>query len=430
MGKFSDNPFSYCLDKLYQCWNKETFGKDLKLIRWQVQAEEKPLIETFYAIEASEEGITPDIFLKFTSNFESGHTYSRSLDEELKSLWEQEKTSGSTPDCEMAWCYQSNLIGGKDTFFQNLSLLGKTLCIEGRVIIYLAPGEINKDKEQEYAFWLINTVKLQMSEGFCLMVIDNDVISKVKKTSLNIFKEMVILRPELNIKETVLHTFSNNASEDLNTKFWNSFIKMTCAVSERSHIKVLNCGGEILSLIENPSWAAVRASIYMIMANTCSNALRFSKAFAGYKSAIAEAENAGAIACLDDLKLKALSIVGIANIYLIKKNYGQAALAYKEAGAIELQTEAYMCAMESYKMAGLCYQKMGIRIFAIECYRKAFEVGQRLDLKQTNNATFIFVGKQLASITTRPDEKIATRRKMAELIGSDWEIKYQQLKQA
>ena len=419
------NAISTRFEKLYDCWTNKTTGKETSLFRWIVKPYEESMIEGFYNLETSEKAKTQDIFLKFTSSFVNGRSYSISLTEELKEFWESERPSYLAHMADKSWtvrCKQSNC--ETDTFFQNILQLSTVLNINTRIIIYLAPQCINK--KQEFEFWLINSIKLHLPKNCCLMVIDVKVEDEPLK---NCTKDIIYLKPDLNIQVAFEDVILSKNTNTLTEVFRNHFFKINEAVNCKDYSTVQHLGRTLLENIQNADWNSVRISIWMMMAVSAFDAGRYRISVSHYKSAYIEAEKVQSTDYKGGVKLRILCLMGIGNVYLARYQLNLAVESYKLAGTLGMETAEYVFAMEGFRMAGFCFQKMEIRQNAMDNYRNAFEAGLLLDRNEQNSATFLIVGRQLSSITNQPCEKLSIRRKMTELIGNDWEMKYHLIKQ-
>ncbi len=77
------NPITRRLDRLYQQWHAFVDDAPTRVLRWCVRADETRMIEAFVAVETSEGGQLPALFLRLVVPFEAPHTYAGALAREL-----------------------------------------------------------------------------------------------------------------------------------------------------------------------------------------------------------------------------------------------------------------------------------------------------------------------------------------------------------
>ncbi len=417
------NAVSQRIDQLTLLWDSFIQKEKAKVCLWQIQSDERNLLEAFVDVECSQHGKTEEFFVRFETPFKNTTQYTKDLIKELKSLLDQTQAALEQEDIYIHWKpYKGkSVISPPSLFTENLQLFIQSIPTwgEGKMVAYLAPSKI--DNENQFLHWIGQIIENEIPDKVRLMLLEDQNDVKFEDL-LEVFPiEINAIEPQLDTDNMLRQLASMGSPKNPGVQFRQKYVAMTQA-GKKGDLKLLNkLEKEALLLVKKQKWPQLEVFVHSLTGNILMGVKQFDQALKSFAKARKVAESGGA-KILKSLLPK--TIFAQSSVYIIQKKYYQAARLYEEASRAAQADEDQLSEMDAWRMAAVCYESEQELPKAWKCNQNAISVAEKMEPELVKSSTLPFVGEallRLAEPMRLPQSKIVTRQKMIELIGPNWE---------
>lgn len=423
------NPITQRLDRLADKWMAFSRQPANRLFRWLVKSDESRMVQAFFEREASEEGICPDLFLRFRTAFEAPDDYAAILFREFGEQMETVREELKEENIPFEW--QPPAEGPKasavrlflDTL-QELAAHFSDLPPEGLVVAWLSP-----DPSGDAEAWSA-CVNSFLGEGVPdrvrLMVVDTESWPLFEEAAQLYPEAVATVRPELDMDVAVKQLAAAGNPGQPDSLFRRAYVDLTQAINAGNFRRVDEKAAIALQLARENNWPGMQYTVWMTHAMAYFNQRDYEEALNRYREAKKLAQN---IAVEDEKvggTLQVKAVFAEAAVYFALKDYESAAMHYESVVPLAEEIEDNFSAMEGLRMAALCHQMNKDKRRSWEFNKRALQLAHTLDESMQKNSTVPYVGSALLNLVHRyggPEEEADIRRQMQSLVGPDWETR-------
>ncbi len=417
------NAVSQRIDQLTLLWDKFIQKEKAKVCLWQIQSDERNLLEAFVELEMSQHGKTEEFFVRFETPFKNATQYTKDLIKELKSLVDETRTALEEEEIYIHWKPHKgkSILPKPSLFAENLQLFIQSIPTwgEGKIVAYFVPSKI--ENENHFLHWIGQIIENEIPDKVRLMLVED--LNNLKfEDLLQVFPiEIDAIEPQLDTDSMLSQLASMGSPQNPGVQFRKKYVAMMQA-GKKGDLKLLNkLEKEALFLVKKQKWKHLEVFVHSLTGNILMSAKRFEQALKSFTNARKVAE-LGKAKILKSLLPK--TIFAQSSIYVIQKKYYQAARLYEEASRAASADEDQLSEMEAWRMAAVCYESEQELPKAWKCNQNAIAIAEQMEPELVKSSTLPFVGEallRLAEPMRLPQSKITTRQKMIELVGPDWE---------
>ncbi len=415
------NAITQRIDKMTSQWKEFSAVKEARIARWLAEDGEVQMVETFYNLQTTEAGKTPDFFLKLESAFIDKESYTKKL---LNELVQQYETSQKDfEEAGILWRPSYKKMPGTFPFFHNLENFAKSIkALQNHLVIYLSPQE--NDNFKEWTNWLNEALHWGIPEQVRLMIMDTEKFPLFKTLAENNPVELITLKPQLNMDAALRQLAAKGNPKDPGVQFRKAYVALTQAAT-KGNLKELNqLSKQALTIAKANKWVQMQVVVHLTVGGTLLGKKEFKRALQTYKQAKTVAEKAYLKGETAGGKMMLNAMFGQGSTHIAAKEYREAALVYEQSVPVTEKIKDPFFTLESWRMAGYCYEASKQYEKAWECNQKALDVGLKLDKELRPNSTLPFVGQALLRLT-RPlkleNAQLVIWQRMIELVGPEWD---------
>ena len=262
-----------------------------KLCRFVIDPMEVAILEQFFELEKTEDKHTSDLFLKFTSNFESSFDYSVALIEELKEQIQNE-LSFENRIAHLYWeeWKSDALLQGPEYFVRNLSLFFQDLVKETdkQLVAYLAPEETSDFNQ--WMHWIGRVLEGKIPENVCFLL--TDFKEEQTQQDLRFAFPVKIYSEELNLNIEGLLKGLSEPTEDRQPDEFRDLMAQLVQTPAADSTTIARLEDRLVELCEDNGWPHLRVCVHNIVGQKL---LEIEYHEAAYKKHQQSREVAGAI---------------------------------------------------------------------------------------------------------------------------------------
>jgi len=421
------NAITRRLDRLVEMWEAFREESGALLCRWLVAADEYSMVEAFYEREASEGGLTPDVFLRFDTPFKDMHSYGGALRQAFIGMVEEDRELLQEEGIDLAWQagaapqaqHNSQLLSLEMAAFARQNPL-----VEDLMVAYLSPGT----NEDVYAWveWLMDAVAAGAPPNVRWMVVDT-LAHPIFDQLAELYPQKVkTIRPELDMPAAMRELAAAGNPAEPGVQYRMAFVALTQAVGKQNWTAIEQHAKEALHIARENQWPHLMSSIHITVGNAEMSAGKNEEALMSYRKAEAVSEQAWKAGDAVCGKLLVQALFGQGAVYIAQQQHEQAAKIYAKTGQLAEEIKDLHYAMEAWRMAGYAHEWDKWWDDARQAYEKALAAGMQLDESMRPHTTLPYIGDALIRACLKSGHSpraTEVEHLMQQEIGDDWQKK-------
>jgi tetratricopeptide (TPR) repeat protein len=432
--------------KLQDLWKSIVPDREWCLAIWSMKDEDVILADKFLEVEQSPLGMFDDIFFRFETQYEGNvEAYHIALWQEYISWFEEEipEKYDMLGAVKKDGLMKSDYVPDKTLEKTPLKLWKEMLrfksCIEGledRNFCICLP--VVRYDVPEMTEWFEEVLSDGVPEGIRLVIIDT---ANDRKVKLKSSREVVILSPQLNMREALDNDMDKNCGEynpiDPGNKFDKQLrITMECATKNNELLltkevnKLYTCSKELNRQEIEMSTPLIASQAYYMVGSYDKSLYEIEKSITMSKEAIDrdEEDQVAYAVWKASMFQKGAVLSG-------QKKREKAIAVYEEVAEEATSRKDILYIMESYRMSGYLYYEQRKNESALERFLLSLYAGSYLDLETRRQSTFLY-SANLALLLCREirgmEDVEILERQLNEWLGDDWRalVESDQMKEA
>jgi hypothetical protein len=439
------NPITERLELLYDQYVEFVDDPKARLLRWVIEPDEARMVETFVAVENSEGGELPDLFMRILVPFDQPHLYSLDL---RGALLDQYRDSRSQVDLgEWAPPPASTNADALPSLVQTCKSLLAHVRKDPRIVIehlvlVLMPTAISDPAE--WSVWLSRAAHAIDTPEVRFVVLD--------------LKQTAVLQPLAEAEPEVVQT--QVASLDMpgaylevsaraggldqpHGAFRHTYVELVNALGKGELDGAKTLAAKAITIASTQGWWHLVVAVHFCLGSGFLSRQQPAEAVRWFRLAD---ETAAAGESKDDFGKAGTPSPGddipgakdTARSLRVKARLGMAAAAYS-ANAFEHAAKVYedtvpmadalgdlRSVLDCQRMASHCRERMGALQPAWDRGIEALGTGGRMDDETRKTSTLAFAGEGLLELTKRSQfqpYRSSIEREMQRLLGPDWRPK-------
>lgn len=202
------------------------------------------------------------------------------------------------------------------------------------------------------------------------------------------------------------------------------FVAMTCDIAEGDLAGATKAGQAAYRIAKDQNWWPLQVVIFQALGAAHLSSGKPDDALDFYREGVSIARKAADEKDPAGRDLVVQTRLAEAAVLFGNHDYGEAGTIYEEVAPLAEEQDDLIVAMDSWRMAAYCKEKVHDHDLAWKYGIQALNVGEKLDADIRSRTTLPYAGKGLLDLTRRA--KYAARaeeiRKLIEdLCGPDWE---------
>ena len=412
----NNNAIAERLDRITEYWQEFAEMPDKQICRWLIKQDEYRMIDAFYEVESSEVGKTPDLFLGLETRYSSN--YRADLFEELNQIIQLSREEGDDsefadfPEKIKKWNPSP-----EKNIFENFEEFGQLMDdIRWLVIVFIAPDDLNNPS---WRSWLENATR-NLPPTIRIMFIDSVDSPQFSKFANKNSDRVHTIEPDLDMSSAIVEVAGMGNPKDPAVQFRQLYARLMQAGIEPDIPKAESIAERAIKLTEQNNWFLIGAAVHMALGGMYLNVKKNYRALTRYDFAIALCDKAMGQGDPAAEKQLVMALLTKAMGLFINKEIEEAAETYFIAGHHAVSCDDFFLVLESNRMSGHCYRKMGDSKKAHKCLTTAVEYGKKLDEATRKGSTLPFAAKELKEISNS-EERRKLESEMREVLGKNWE---------
>jgi len=421
----TNNPVAQRLIRLRSLYEEFREKRGARILLWQLENDEIPMVDQFYHTETTNFGQTPDFFLKLETPFVSPASYAKNVLTELSQQVREHNETTDPKPIPINWSV-SQPPAGTDPFLHNLAAFGQSIeGLEGYVVAYLFPTEIQDFSRFEK--WLEGLLQQPWPANVRLMVLDaadEPVLPRLPQTYP---EQTVAIQPKLDMPQAMKEVAAAAGSGDNpGTKFQIAFIDLSQAIGAHNMEKAVQLGNRAESIAAENDWIHLQVAVHIALGSGWMSTKNYEKADEAFDTAHRLAESAVTRGEAAGYPLASTALFSKGGALLAQKKYEAALQVYRQTVPVTEAGKEPFKMMEAWRMVGHCNEQLKKWPDAYEAYRHALDVAGELAPEIRANSTLPYTGAALLRIHdyelgSKPKQRQEIEEKMVAWVGPDWQ---------
>lgn len=452
------NAITRRVEHIQNIWDKFRNVPDARLCRWLVVQDERPMIETFYQVNAAGSSTTPDLFIRLQTPFLHLQTYGKALSEELHNIIETERAELAAEKMPLSW-HSTHTDDPKNPtvgFLRNFFQLADSLDLDAFVVAYLAPTAI--EGKANWEKWWAAATELNLPPKIRLMTLDTEGAEMLDKLAKQQPQKIMTFKPNLNMPDAMRELMNEFGDQnDKGTHFKKAFFELTQCVGKRDADGMKLYAEKAIGIARKMGYPHLEIAVLCTAANGFMTDGKLQTALKTYDEALRVAQTAksqplikempdlkpqkGEDNIFEQLTIQILFSKGAAFVGTRPPQYQSGFEVYQQADAILKQMISakekptgevdfenggllLLHRLEALRMCGHCLEGLGQQQKALEIYAQAVKISENLTDDIRKGTTLNFIGQAMLTIcktlVLKQEYKLIAD-KMTVLLGEEWE---------
>lgn len=365
------NPVEKAIDTLCGHWLETSADPAARLIVWRVPGNALGLLSAFIeAQQRPETAGTPDLFVQFTSGFDTGYRYSRALKSELLDGYLRSRDTLTELDLKVDW--NGPFETRPDTAAGFLDLLDSFTRHHGEYLRYSAavlwPEHVGSNAALEQ--WLEQALAAPVPERLRLLLVDTMAHPTWQPLIERHATQARLIEAPLDLFDIARATAAQSGAGGPpgTTAYRQLLTDVMSLLDKRSAAQTARRADRALAIAERQQWPDQQAVLHMAVAGAHMKEKQYGEAVLRYRRAreCALGAKAQPHPAADDLLMQGW--FGEAGALLAAKQPEHAAQAYAEAAQVASGMPNPLFAIEGRRMAGHCSAQAHQRESALQHY--------------------------------------------------------------
>jgi tetratricopeptide (TPR) repeat protein len=401
---------------------------------WVMEPDAMQMITVFHELNSRDSEKTPDLFIRFKVPFENITHYGSMLSEFLSDVMEIEKHYFEQEGIPFTW--QSEHIEDPSNhalgFLRNFFNFAVSMELgEGVVIAYIAPDAILDEVAWER--WCYEATQFPLPAKIRLMFVEQQGNQILQKLAKKYPERICTLKPKLDIPNAVRELLSESGDQtDKGTDFQKAFFELTQSVSQKDVVQMKAHAQKAIEIAQNMGYPHLEIAVLCATANGYIANQQPKIALATYDEALRVAaagqtkplmpqfpdlkvdDSNGTV--FDQLILQILFSKGSALVAQRMPKYDEALMVYQQADShlqnIILEKKyhtkekndfenggiLYLHRIEALRLMGYCQEGLKQKKQALETYKIAVTIAEKLPIEIRTGSTLSFVGQAMMQL--------------------------------
>ena len=409
------------LSRIEESWLSFRDNPSAKLARWHLDGDGQRMVDVFHEVQVHEGSDVPDFFVRLREPFEDLESFGLELRRSF--IGEVEAAHDEMLEAEVDTDWTAPELTTRDGLSELLKCLHSfrthyESLIESLVVVVL-PETIADSTG--WTGWLTRLVEGALPPGIRFSVVD-----RVEQSALDDLAEqhqdtVVTLDPELDMPgalDSLVRAVGSSGPPDL---FRRHFVALSTSAKRGNFDGAVAHGQLALQVARKQQWAQQAAVVHMALGGLYLGAGRIEEAAAAYRAAgeaVAHDEEPGS----DKVEIHAR--LGEGSVLLGDGDFAGAAEAYDHAAPRAENAEDHFLAVDAWRMAGYCYQRLGNAEISWDRLGHAVVAGEKIPEDQRQQTTLPWVGEALLEMTrTAPYDRWreTIEARLLKLLGPAWQ---------
>ncbi|PNS11688.1 hypothetical protein COO59_10660 [Mixta theicola] len=384
------NPSEKAVSQLEMSWLEATKQSQAPLFIWQVPAAGEPLLNALFAMQQHPEGRTlPDLFVTFTTQFDTGYGYSESLSREFIELCE------ATPEAAH-WRGEARLPCYSAARFRDLAEdFTRTFAKDMRyLVLVLQPSDVSD--MQALQRWLTHWLS-QTSKTVRLLLIETAEYPLWQALEQSHPQQIQRIIDDADVMQVMHQTARQQSDPDPDRLQLRRYLADAMLLLEKGSASQVVSRAELaLPVVQRRGWADQETVLYNIMAGAWLKEKNCLNAITQYQQA-----KRSAIQVPDPLtrgQLMTQSAFGEAGAWFADKQYHEAAKQYREAARQAKAIPHPLFETEAWRMAGFSLLQAGRPTEAMSDYAHAIHAAEAVPYEEREQTSLPLVFQDLLRI--------------------------------
>lgn len=421
----SQNAMQRELAKLEEQW-QAFLGSDKAILHWKVKAIDQQLANTFIKLKEQFSEEDPQFLVQLSVPFSGAQTFGWELAKELNRLMFEAKSAVDEEGPQEDWRAPDlgQLRSGFHALFASchaiLDAFGDVL--DNLVLAIVPPQVTTVEAYRQWWEWACK-VKTQYADewpdSLRFIVFDSTEQPFLQQT-LQSHPQVMSLSATANMQAAVRDLAQAADDGTDGAKVRVHLVAMNEAIADSDLGKLEDAAGQALPIAERNQWWDVWATLLMTRAGGCLNMQHFDKSLKDYRQAqqVASQGMGHQVPGCDKLLLQSMLCEGTS--LFLADELEAATKAYSRTGEKAEELDDLWLAMEGWRMASFCAERLGEEKPAWQLASKAFALAKRMTPEQLEQSTVPFVGQALLRLSPNQQVKAEVQEVFAEWLGEDW----------
>lgn len=433
--------------KLSQCWDEFILGEQA-ILHWLINPADTLLVNAFVKIKEQFDEETGTWFIQLNSPFETAAGFGYSLAEEFNQLILQgqeealeeealekdakaaqhEQSQGTTPAPDLTHHWQKpDLTGAQSGLHALFISIGQVLALFDKSLeqltLVINPSGIKNIAE--YRLWWQQACNIARNYStwpgkLKLLALDNSAQPNLTQTFAQCADVAKTQTPPINLNAAARAVAEQTHDGSDSAQLRLLFLQMNAAITEQNSAELNAAAEAALTITRSNQWPDMTATVLLTRAGGLLNLQQFPAALIDYQQAqlFARMGMENAVPGCEKLLLQALLFEGTANF--LAQDLNKAVLAYEQAAQQAALLSDKWIALEAWRMAAFCSERLNQTERAWEQANFALAVGKDMAPEVRAQSTLGFVGQAMLRLKSNPQIQKDINATFSELLSSDW----------
>lgn len=411
------------MEKLRRQWSAFAEDPEARLLRWVLAPEEAQAVESFFRVEDTTLGVTPDLFLRLTAPFGQAGNYGRALVEEWVGQYEAGREELRAQGLDSTW-QVPRATGGDD-----VELLLETAVsfhahhqpLFRNIVVVLWPQAVYA--KGAWVEWMKEAVQRLRGEEVRLVCLETE------ERELEPVAQALGPKVQTHVADLDIAGMMEEVSlaagrlDTAQGRMRHTLVRLHGALGKEDLGRATELGQEALGLAQQQGWGQQVVGVHMSLGSGHLAVGQVREAVREYRQGEAVAAQAQGRGERWGGVLRLYALLAVAGAYVVGGSPTQAATAYEQAARLARELGEARLELESWRMGAWCRERVRAWEEAWGSNIKALRVGQRLEEEPRRNSTLAYVGEALLRLARTPvyrGQERAVEEEMRKLLGPHW----------
>jgi len=420
-------------------WEDFAENTDARVLCWSIANDGFDILRAFYEYESSESKELPHLFLPCDQPLEEGSGIESILKENLNALLQElseDEESEETIELEdRVKAYCDHLSSLADHFDDCVDIVCSNFFAETPIFHQTIKGWLEKVLESDRWDSRIRITLLEDAQNPQYDSFTEDYEGKFIRKNLNV-----------SVADIAEQVADDNPAQGSGPDFQRAFTALNQAVSTGDAKKTQQKAEQANQIAEKENWPSMQVAIAFQLGAGASNQQDFDSALLHYQDAEKYSQKSKEMGEPGANKLHYQSLLAQASVEVPREYYSKASALYQQAAEIATEEKEPMVAMDSWRMASFCHERLLThkdqdplevldfyenRQLAWQYAQQAMVAAMELeeDLREVSTAPYLGDALlRIRDIHRYDDENIHLEKQLEQLLGQDWKSKVEQVR--
>lgn len=421
---------------LSQQWDEFIIGEQA-MAHWLINPADTLLVNTFVKIKEQFDEESGSWFIQLTSPFATAADFGYALAAEFNQLIaegiEEAKEEEAADQQAQENTDEQGAWQAPDLSVAQSGMQALFICIERVLAVF--------DKSLEQLTLVINPTGIKNSQEYCLwwqqachiarnfstwpgklklLALDNaaqPILTPTFASYPDVAKTQI---PPINLNKAAQAVAEQTHDGTDSSQLRLLFLHMNTAITEQNSADLTTAAEQALQITRHNQWPDMTATVLLTRAGGLLNFQQFPAAIVDYQQAqlFAQMGIQNTVPGCEKLFLQAHLFEGTA--HFLAQQLNPAVLAYEKAAQQAALFGDEWIALEAWRMAAFCSERLNQTARAWEQASCALEIGKNMAPDMREQSTLGFVGQAMLRLNAKPQVQKDIKLIFSELLSSDW----------